>query len=114
MAMPVQPISVMAPPSAGAVPVVTGEALELHIRSNGTATLNRGLISTSQRLVLGIPLDINVISESDLDKVPGIGPALAKRIVLYRQNNGGKMLINDLLMVEGIGEKKFNALRKFF
>jgi competence protein ComEA len=63
---------------------------------------------------MGIPLDITTISEADLDKVPGIGPALARRIVQYRQNNGGRMSVKDLLSVDGIGEKKSAALRKFF
>ena len=54
------------------------------------------------------------MNEADLDKIPGIGPELAKRIVLYRQKNGGKMKAHELLMVEGVGEKKFYALRKFF
>jgi competence protein ComEA len=68
----------------------------------------------AERLVMGIPLDITTVNEADLDKVPGIGPALARRIVLYRQKNGGSMTVQDLLLVEGIGEKKFKTLRKFF
>jgi competence protein ComEA len=63
---------------------------------------------------MGIPMDINNMDESDLEKVQGIGPALAKRIVLYRQNNGGQMSVQDLLLVEGIGEKKYDVLRKYF
>jgi len=54
------------------------------------------------------------MSEADLDKVPGIGPALARRIIQYRQENGGSMSVKDLLSVEGVGEKKCDALRKFF
>ena len=76
--------------------------------------MTRGTIPAAERLVMGIPLDITAISEEDLDRVPGIGPALARRIVRYRQKNGGSMTVQDLLLVEGIGEKKFKALRKFF
>ncbi len=54
------------------------------------------------------------MNEVDLDKVPGIGPALARRIVQYRQNNGGRMRVQDLLLVEGVGEKKYYSLRKYF
>jgi len=114
MAMPVQPISVLEPAGVGDIPVSNGEALELLVHSSGRALVTRGAIPAAERLVMGIPLDITSVSEADLDKVPGIGPALAMRIVRYRQNNGGRMSVQDLLLVEGVGEKKFAALRKFF
>jgi competence protein ComEA len=63
---------------------------------------------------MGIPLDINSMSEADRDKVPGIGPALARRITLYRQNNGGRMSFQELLLVKGVSEKKLAALRRYF
>ena len=68
----------------------------------------------AERLVMGIPLDINAMTETDLENVPGIGPALARRITIFRQNNGGRMSVQDLLFVEGIGEKKFETLRRYF
>ena len=114
MAMPVRPILVLEPAGSEAIPLRNGEALQLLVRSSGRALVTRGTIPAAERLVMGIPLDITAISEEDLDRVPGIGPALARRIVLYRQKNGGSMTVQDLLLVEGIGEKKFKALRKFF
>lgn len=114
MAIPLQTISALEPAGSGAIPLGNGEALHVRIRSNGTAFVTREVMPAAERLVMGIPLDIDSMSETDLDKVPGIGPALAKRIVLYRQNNGGHMTSRDLLSVEGVGEKKYAALRKFF
>lgn len=114
MALPLQPISVLEPAGIEVAPVFNGEALHLLVRRSGRALLTRGTIPVAERLVMGIPLDINSMSEADLDKVPGIGPALAGRIARYRQNNGGYMSVQDLLSVEGIGEKKYDALRKFF
>jgi competence protein ComEA len=64
-------------------------------------------------MVLGIPLDISSMSEADFDRLPGIGPALAKRIVTYRQLNGGNLRFNDLAAIEGMGEKKLELIRKF-
>jgi competence protein ComEA len=96
MAMPVQPISMLEPPGVGALPVSDGEALQVLVRSGGSALVTRGAIPVAERLVMGIPLDIDSISEADLDKVPGIGPALAKGIVQYRHNNGGHMSVQDL------------------
>jgi DNA uptake protein ComE-like DNA-binding protein len=114
MAKPLRPVSVLEPDGAAAVPVRSGEALQLQMHSDGRARVTRGTIPAAERIVMGIPLDINSMSETDLDKVPGIGPALAGRIVRYRQNNGGQMSVQELLLVEGVGEKKYAALRKFF
>ena len=114
MAVPLRPISVLEPVGIGTVPVSNGETLQVLVRSSEKALVTRGAIPAAERLVMGIPLDINSMNEADLDKVPGIGPTLARRIVLYRQNNGGNMSVQDLLMVEGIGEKKFARLCKFF
>lgn len=114
MAMPVRPVAVLEPDGAGAVPIGNGEALQLLVSSSGKAHVTRGTIPAAERLVMGIPLDISSISEAELETVPGIGPALAMRIIQYRQNNGGSMSVQDLLLVEGIGEKKFAALRTFF
>ena len=47
-----------------------------------------------------------------LEELDGIGPALAERIVEYRESHGGFRSIDELREVEGIGEKRFAALRK--
>ena len=114
MAEPLQAVSSLEPAGVGSVPVANGEALHLLVRSNGRALVSRGAIPAAERLVMGIPLDLASVSEAELDKVPGIGPALAMRIVRYRQNNGGKMSVQELLLVEGVGEKKFASLCKYF
>jgi competence protein ComEA len=46
-----------------------------------------------------------------LDKLDGIGPTLAKRIVDYRQAHGGFHSIDELKQVEGIGDRRFQSLR---
>lgn len=114
MAGPLQTLSVLEPDGVGSVPVTTGEALQLLALSNGRALVTRGAIPAAERLVMGIPLDLASVSETELEKVPGIGPALAVKIVQFRQNNGGKLSVQDLLLVEGVGEKKFSSLCKYF
>ncbi len=47
-----------------------------------------------------------------LDQLDGIGPTLAKRIVQYRDEKGGFRSVDELREVEGIGEKRFAALRE--
>jgi competence protein ComEA len=57
-------------------------------------------------------VNINTASAAELDaRVPGVGPVLAQRIVDYRTQHGPFRSINDLLKVEGIGQKKFDSLK---
>jgi competence ComEA-like helix-hairpin-helix protein len=56
-------------------------------------------------------VDINKASVEELDRLPGIGPALAQRIVEFRKQNGSFHKVEDLLNVRGIGPKSFEPLR---
>lgn len=56
-------------------------------------------------------INLNTATISDLDSLPGIGPALAQRILDFRERNGGFRTVEDLLEVPGIGSKKFEELR---
>jgi competence protein ComEA len=58
------------------------------------------------------PISLSTATVQQLDGVDGIGPTLAARIVQYREAHGGFRSIDDLRNVEGIGEKRFAALRK--
>lgn len=56
-------------------------------------------------------ININYADKTELDKLPGIGPSLAERIVEYRQENGSFQDLNDLKNVPGIGDAKFNQIK---
>ena len=49
-------------------------------------------------------VSLNRAGDKELEELPGIGPALAGRIVAWREANGGFKSIQDLLKVSGIGE----------
>jgi competence protein ComEA len=57
------------------------------------------------------PVNLNTATAADLEKLPGIGPAMATRILEYRQKNGGFKKIEELMNVQGIGEKSFLKLK---
>ncbi|MDR2137547.1 MAG: ComEA family DNA-binding protein [Synergistaceae bacterium] len=57
------------------------------------------------------PVNVNRASEEELISLKGIGPALARNIVVHRQKNGPFRTVDDLLQVKGIGEKKLEGLR---
>ena len=57
------------------------------------------------------PININTASEKELDALPGIGPAIAKRIVEHRSSQPFTK-IEDIMQVKGIGEKKFVKIKE--
>jgi len=60
---------------------------------------------------MAAPLNLNTATETQLETLPGIGPAVAARILEYRQKNGGFKKIEELMNVKGIGEKSFLKIK---
>jgi competence protein ComEA len=56
-------------------------------------------------------LNLNVATAAELETLPGIGPALAQRIVEYRSEHGPFASVEGLLEVSGIGPAKLDAIR---
>ncbi|WP_259390691.1 helix-hairpin-helix domain-containing protein [Actinomyces sp. 2119] len=57
-------------------------------------------------------VNINTASALELEELPGIGPALAQRIVEHREANGPFGSVDELTEVSGIGQAKLEALRE--
>ena len=57
------------------------------------------------------PVNLNTATAAQLEALPGVGPALAQRIVEYRQQSGGFKKIEELMNVRGIGETSFLKLK---
>jgi competence ComEA-like helix-hairpin-helix protein len=114
MAIPLSPLKYLAPTAVAARRLKNGDDVRLKIGENGQGAVVIGPIPPPEKIIMGIPLDINAMGVSDFILVPGIGPKTAKRIVEYRQNNGGIMTPEGLLNVEGIGEKKYKNIKTHF
>lgn len=57
-------------------------------------------------------VDLNAADRATLETLPRVGPAMAERIIAWRDANGGFRAVEDLLQVSGIGERTFDALRE--
>ena len=54
---------------------------------------------------------INTATVEQLDTLSGIGPAIAQRIIDYRTKNGGFKNVEELKLVQGIGDKLFEKIK---
>ena len=58
----------------------------------------------------GTLVDLNLATIEQLETLPGIGPRLAQRIIDYRTKYGPFQRKKDILLINGIGEKRFATL----
>ena len=67
-------------------------------------------VETTGAEEVSFPLDINQADSEALQALPGIGEVLAGRIIAYRDENGPFSSPDQLMSVEGIGEKRLEAI----
>ena len=58
-------------------------------------------------------VNINEASATQLAQLPRVGPALAGRILEFREENGKFEATQDLMLVRGIGEKTFQLMESY-
>jgi len=56
-------------------------------------------------------VNLNLAAIAELEKLPGVGPVLAERIVAHRQQYGPFRRVEHLMMVRGFSDNKFRTVR---
>ena len=66
-----------------------------------------------QEVLVEKSVNLNTATLEELDLLPGVGPAIAQRIIDYREQNSGFYDIEEIMEVSGIGEKTFAKLEPY-
>jgi competence protein ComEA len=77
------------------------------------AFLSSGLAIAAGKPAPTGKVNINTASVEQLTTLPGVGPALAARIVEHRQKAGSFKAPAELMTVKGIGEKNFSKIQGY-
>lgn len=72
----------------------------------------RTISTSSTDLTTAGPVNINTATLDQLDDLPGIGPAIAQRIIEYRENIGGFKSVDQVTEVNGIGTAVFDKIKE--
>lgn len=97
-----------------AAPVEDGQQICVPFRSSAASSSSSSETSSAPNATsvsTGTQININTADAAQLEALPGIGPALAQRIIEYRQEHGPFATVEDLIQVPGIGPAKLEQLR---
>ena len=67
--------------------------------------------ATTTAIQTGPRVNINKASHAELERLPGVGPATAARIVEHRERYGPFRRAEHLLLVRGFSDSRFRELR---
>ncbi len=68
-----------------------------------------GQVPTTSPLLI----NINTASRDELEKLPGVGPSLASRVIEHRERHGPFRRAEHLMMVRGFSDRRFRELRAY-
>ncbi len=98
-----------------------GDKINVPSRASSVPTANTiasAATSAPQPTTISTPtpatakVNLNTATLEQLDALPGIGPAIAQRILDYRNEKGGFKSVEELKEVRGIGDALYNEIRE--
>lgn len=92
---------------------LNGELKNTSVSSKSTVVVKSEQVDSGAIAGSGInsKININNASVSELDKLTGIGPTYAQRIIEYREGHGGFKSIEEIKNVQGIGDATFAKIK---
>ncbi|KYZ77406.1 hypothetical protein AXX12_04635 [Anaerosporomusa subterranea] len=79
------------------------DGMQVHVPGNLSPTTSGGQTTGK--------VNLNNADKKQMESLPGIGPALADRILEYRATQGGFKTVDELKKVSGIGDVKYNSIK---
>ena len=98
-------------PLTSEIPVETPESLPSVLQQE--SELVESDPQGPQEVLVEKSINLNTATLEELDKLPGVGPVIAQRILDYREQNNGFYDIEEIMEVSGIGEKTFARLEPY-
>lgn len=107
--------ALVVPPKGAALEPRASNGRRLHrgAKAEGAGSASRGAPGRKRKLPPASPIDVNAAAAAELERLPGIGPSLAARIVAFREINGRFTRVDDLLDVAGMSERKLEGLAPY-
>ena len=90
-----------------------GAALGCYVLDDRPQTMAAGPVDTAALAARTAALDLNTATEAELDDLPGLGPALAGRIIAWREEHGPFDTPEDVTQVEGIGPAIYEQIAPY-
>ncbi len=97
-------------PQAGSMSFSSGDGKTVENAPKSTTTSDNAA-ATNTNSSVSTKININTASLEDLDKLPGVGPATAQKIIDYRNQNGPFPNIEAIDNVSGIGPSKYSQMK---
>ncbi len=82
-------------------------------RKKAVKEMNSALLAGTQNQSEPQPtiINVNTASQKELERLPGVGPEIARRIIEYRQTKGSFIMVDDLKKIRGLGDKKIEKIK---
>jgi competence protein ComEA len=91
--------------------MMTAILLALGLGAAAVGAQEAGRAPANTQAAAPAAVNLNTASAAQLETIPGVGKAIAERIIEYREKNGGFKKVEDLMNIRGIGETSFLKMK---